>query len=87
VERVRQQHGIAPCVTPGALFFHTRERRILTPKEHALLQGFHEEDVNRYKFGDDPKSLRKAVGNAFSLPLAIFSMMAAMRACRYVPPC
>lgn len=81
MERVRQQKDAAPCVTPSALFFYTRQRRILTSKEHAVLQGFHSQELVKHNMAKDPKYLRDVVGNAFSMPLAMAAMLAAMSAC------
>lgn len=55
--------------------WYTKGRRFLTPKEVAHLQGFTLEDLRHYDIEGPDGLIRELVGNAFSLPVTMLSIL------------
>ena len=80
VHRMPTQRKVTPCITPRGLYFITNQHKIMTGIDVACAQGLTPADLRRLKMHDVEDSLlRDCVGNAFSLPVAIISIVAAFQ--------
>ena len=80
VHRMATQRRVSPCVTPKGIYYVTNLNKIMNGVDAASVQGLTLPDLKLLKMHDvEDALLRDCVGNAFSLPVAIISIVAALQ--------
>ena len=74
------QMNKAPCITPKGVYLVSTLKKILTGRDACALQGVGYSELAEHKMLDVPDALlHDCAGNAFSLQVTIFAMLAVLR--------